>query len=155
VHPITAVRSEYSLWTRQVERIAPVMAELGVGLVPYSPLGRGFLTGTVDRAALDARDFRSRNERFHGAAWEADQAIADTVRAVAASIGAMPAQVALAWVSGQSDRLGLPVVPIPGTRRAERLEQNVAALDVTLDDEAARKLASLGYQVVGGRRTTV
>jgi aryl-alcohol dehydrogenase-like predicted oxidoreductase len=97
VHPITAVQSEYSLWTRDPEVLAPAMAELGIGLVPYSPLGRGYLTGTVDTKALGERDFRSRNPRFAG---DANAAIADTVRSVAQRLGAEPAQVALAWVSG-------------------------------------------------------
>ncbi|KPC65180.1 aldo/keto reductase, partial [Streptomyces chattanoogensis] len=108
VHPITAVQSQYSLWTRDVEAVTPTMAELGVGLVPYSPLGRGFLTGTVDRAGLDSSDFRSSNERIQT---DANQAIADTVRQVAEQAGAAPAQVALAWVYTQADRLGVPIVP--------------------------------------------
>ncbi|WP_329138604.1 aldo/keto reductase [Streptomyces sp. NBC_01476] len=148
VHPITAVQSEYSLWTRDVEAVAPVMAELGVGLVAYSPLGRGFLTGTVDRAGLDGSDFRSRNARFQA---DANQAIADTVRQVAERIGAAPAQVALAWVYAQADRLGVPIVPIPGTKRTRWLEQNVASLDVTLDDAALAQLQPLADQVAGER----
>jgi aryl-alcohol dehydrogenase-like predicted oxidoreductase len=151
VHPITAVQSEYSLWTRDVETIAPAMAELGVGLVPYSPLGRGFLTGTVDRSALDGKDFRSKSPRFVGEAGDSNEAIVDAVRGVAARLGAEPAQVALAWVSAQSSRLGLTVVPIPGTKRVKWLEQNVAALDVSLDEEALTELDALGASVVGAR----
>jgi aryl-alcohol dehydrogenase-like predicted oxidoreductase len=151
VHPVTAVQSEYSLWTRDVEAIAPTMAELGVGLVPYSPLGRGFLTGTVDRSSLDAKDFRARSPRFVGEAGDANEAIVAAVRRTAARLGAEPAQVALAWVSAQSTRLGLTVVPIPGTKRVKWLEQNVAALDVTLDDEALTELDGLGATVVGAR----
>jgi len=95
VHPITAVQSEYSLWTREPETaVVPAMAELGVGLVPYSPLGRGFLTGTLDLSALDARDFRGRNPRFAGEAGAANQVIADAVRAVAGAKGVAPAQLA-------------------------------------------------------------
>jgi aryl-alcohol dehydrogenase-like predicted oxidoreductase len=151
VHPITALQSEYSLWTRDPEALAPVMAELGVGLVPYSPLGRGFLTGTVDTSALDAKDFRSRSPRFAGDAATANAVIAETVREVAARLGAEPAQVALAWVGAQSDRLGVPVVPIPGTKRVRWLEQNVAALDLVLDDQARATLDPLGEKVVGAR----
>ncbi|MEU2475696.1 aldo/keto reductase [Streptomyces sp. NPDC012842] len=148
VHPITAVQSEYSLWTRDVEAVTPTMAELGVGLVPYSPLGRGFLTGTVDRTGLDSSDFRSSNERIQT---DANQAIADTVRQVAEQAGAAPAQVALAWVYTQADRLGVPIVPIPGTKRTRWLEQNVASLDLTLDDAALAQLQPLADQVAGER----
>ncbi|MEU2346197.1 aldo/keto reductase [Streptomyces sp. NPDC013082] len=148
VHPITAVQSEYSLWTRDVEAVTPTMAELGVGLVPYSPLGRGFLTGTVDRAGLDSSDFRSSNERIQT---DANQAIADTVRQVAEQAGAAPAQVALAWVYTQADRLGVPIVPIPGTKRTRWLEQNIASLDLTLDDAALAQLQPLADQVAGER----
>ena len=151
VHPITAVQSEYSLWTRDVEAIVPAMAELGVGLVPYSPLGRGFLTGTVDRSSLDAKDFRAKSPRFVGEAGDANEAIVDAVRRTAQRLGVEPAQVALAWVSAQGERLGVPVAPIPGTKRVKWLEQNVAALDVTLDDEALRELDGLGAAVVGAR----
>ncbi len=151
VHPISAVQSEYSLWTRDPEALAPVLAELGVGLVPYSPLGRGFLTGTLDRASLGAKDFRGRNPRFTGEAGDANEAIADTVRQVATRLGVAPAQVALAWVSEQGERLGIPVVPIPGTKRVRWLEENVAALDVKLDAAALAELAPLGERVAGAR----
>jgi aryl-alcohol dehydrogenase-like predicted oxidoreductase len=151
VHPVTAVQSEYSLWTRDVEAIAPAMSELGVGLVPYSPLGRGFLTGTVDRTTFDEKDFRSRNPRFVGEAGDSNEAIVAAVRRVASRLGVEPAQVALAWVSAQSERLGVTVVPIPGTKRVTWLEQNVAALDVTLDAEALQELDGLGATVVGAR----
>jgi aryl-alcohol dehydrogenase-like predicted oxidoreductase len=152
VHPITAVQSEYSIWTRDVEHVAiDAMRELGVGLVPYSPLGRGFLTGTVDRSALDDKDFRSRNPRFTGEAAAANQAIADAVRRVAGAKGVTPAQVALAWVYAQADRLGVPVVPIPGTKRVKWLEENVAALNVKLTPEDLAILNPLGDQVAGAR----
>ncbi len=148
VHPISAVQSEYSLWTRDPEVLAPTMAELGMGLVPYSPLGRGYLTGTVDPASLGAKDFRSRNPRFAG---DVNAAITDTVGSVAERLGAEPAQVALAWVSGPSGRLGIPVVPFPGTKRVRWLEQNVGALDLVLDEQALAELKPLGEQVVGAR----
>jgi aryl-alcohol dehydrogenase-like predicted oxidoreductase len=148
VHPIAAVQSEYSLWTRDVEDVVPVMRELGVGLVPYSPLGRGFLTNTVDTSALDANDFRARNPRFAG---DPNRAIADAVASVAAAHGVAPAQIALAWVYAQQERLGVPVVPIPGTKRVTWLEQNVAALDVTLTPEDLATLDGLAAKVVGAR----
>jgi aryl-alcohol dehydrogenase-like predicted oxidoreductase len=152
VHPITAVQSEYSLWCRDPETtVLDALRELGVGLVPYSPLGRGFLTGTVDVASLDEKDFRSHNPRFTGSAVEANQAIADAVRRVADAKGVTPAQVALAWVHGQGERLGIPVVPIPGTKRVKWLEQNVAALDVVLTADDLAVLDPLGDQVVGAR----
>jgi aryl-alcohol dehydrogenase-like predicted oxidoreductase len=152
VHPITAVQSEYSLWARDPETtVLDALRELGVALVPYSPLGRGFLTGTVDLGALDARDFRSRNPRFAPEAARANQAITDAVREVAAARGATPAQVALAWVHGQAGRLGVPVAPIPGTKRVKWLEENVGATEITLTDAERALLDPLGEKVVGAR----
>jgi aryl-alcohol dehydrogenase-like predicted oxidoreductase len=152
VHPITAVQSEYSLWTRDVEADAiGAMRELGVGFVPYSPLGRGFLTATVDLNALDAGDFRRRNPRFRGGAATANTAIVDAVRSVADAKGVAPAQVALAWVYAQASRLGVAMAPIPGTKRIKWLEQNVAALDVTLTAAELAVLDPLGSQVIGAR----
>jgi aryl-alcohol dehydrogenase-like predicted oxidoreductase len=152
VHPITAVQSEYSLWTRDLETdVLDALRELNVGLVPYSPLGRGFLTGTVDLSALGEKDFRSANPRFSGQAASDNQAIADTVRAVAEAKGVAPAQVALAWVYAQQERLGVPVVPIPGTKRVKWLEQNIAALEVTLTEDELARLDPLGSQVSGAR----
>jgi aryl-alcohol dehydrogenase-like predicted oxidoreductase len=152
VHPIAAVQSEYSLWTRDVETTTiGAMRALGVGLVPYSPLGRGFLTGTVDREALDANDFRRRNPRFGAEAAPANLAIAEAVRSVADANGVAPAQVALAWVYAQQDRLGVPVVPIPGTKRISWLEQNIGALDVTLTPDEVAVLDPLVSQVTGSR----
>jgi aryl-alcohol dehydrogenase-like predicted oxidoreductase len=152
VHPITAVQSEYSLWTRDLEtEVLDGLRELGVGLVPYSPLGRGFLTGTVDTGALDANDFRARNPRFTADAMTTNQAIADTVAKVAEAKGVPPAQLALAWVYAQQERLGVPLVPIPGTKRVKWLEQNIAALDVTLTRDELALLDPLGAQVTGAR----
>jgi aryl-alcohol dehydrogenase-like predicted oxidoreductase len=152
VHPITAVQSEYSLWARDPETtVLDALRELGVGLVPYSPLGRGFLTGTVDVNTLDAKDFRGRNARFTGAAGAANQAIADAVRGVAEAKCVTPAQVALAWVHGQGGRLGVPVVPIPGTKRVKWLAQNVAALDITFTADELAVLDQLADQVAGAR----
>jgi aryl-alcohol dehydrogenase-like predicted oxidoreductase len=152
VHPIAAVQSEYSIWTRDPETtVVGAMRELGVGLVPFSPLGRGFLTNTLDRSAFGANDFRARNPRFAGEAGDANQKIADGVAAVAERLGVAPAQVALAWVRQQSDRLGVSVVPIPGTKRIKWLEQNVGALDVKLSPADLAELDALGNQVVGAR----
>ena len=152
VHPITAVQSEYSLWTRDVETdVLEALRELNVGLVPYSPLGRGFLTGTVDISALGSKDFRANNPRFTGTAATTNQAIADTVREVAAAKGVAPAQIALAWVYAQQERLGVPLAPIPGTKRVKWLEQNIAALDITLTEDEQALLDPLGSQVSGAR----
>jgi aryl-alcohol dehydrogenase-like predicted oxidoreductase len=152
VHPIAAVQSEYSLWTRDVETDAiAAMRELGVGFVPYSPLGRGFLTATVDVSTLDDKDFRSRNPRFTGEAGQSNQAIVDAVRGVADAKGIPPAQVALAWVYAQQERLGVSMAPIPGTKRIKWLEQNVAAMDITLTADELAVLDPLGAQVAGAR----
>jgi aryl-alcohol dehydrogenase-like predicted oxidoreductase len=152
VHPITAVQSEYSLWTRDPETtVLTALQELGVGLVPFSPLGRGFLTGTIDPNALDDNDFRGRNPRFAGDAGVANRSIADAVAAVAERKGVTAAQIALAWVHGQGDRLGVPVVPIPGTKRVKWLEQNAAAVDVALTPDDLAELDPLGGRVVGPR----
>jgi aryl-alcohol dehydrogenase-like predicted oxidoreductase len=152
VHPITAVQSEYSLWTRDVETdVLDALRELNVGLVPYSPLGRGFLTGTVDVSALGANDFRANNPRFTGPAAATNQGIADTVREVAAAKGVAPAQIALAWVYAQQERLGVPLAPIPGTKRVKWLEQNIAALAITLTEDELALLDPLGRQVSGAR----
>lgn len=152
VHPITAVQSEYSLWTRDPETVVlDALRELGVGLVPFSPLGRGFLTGTVDVTALGPGDFRSGNPRFTAAAAAANQAIADAVRQVAQARGVTPAQIALAWVHGQAGRLGIPVVPIPGTKRVRWLEENAAAADITLSDSDLTILDPLDGMVAGAR----
>jgi aryl-alcohol dehydrogenase-like predicted oxidoreductase len=131
VHPITAVQSEYSLWTRDPEaEVLPVLRELGIGFVPYSPLGRGFLTGQITSPDdFDDDDFRKSNPRFQGENFTANLRIVDEVKAVAAEAGATPAQVALAWVLAQ----GTDLAPIPGTKRVTRLEENVGAdaLDLT------------------------
>ncbi len=151
VHPITAVQSEYSLWTRDAEQVTPVMAELGVGLVPYSPLGRGFLTGTISAAELDPKDFRAKNPRFQGDAATANARITDAVREVAQRLDATAAQVALAWVYAQAPRLGVSLVAIPGTTRPERIDENLAALELVLDDDTLAELDPLGDLVVGAR----
>ncbi len=151
VHPITAVQSEYSLWTRDPEGLAPTMAELGVGLVPFSPLGRGFLTGTLDVSDFGAKDFRASNPRFVGEAAKANQSIVAAAQQVAERHSVTPAQIALAWVNAQSDRLGVPIVAIPGTKRRRWLEENVAALDIELTADDLAVLDPLGDQVSGAR----
>jgi len=139
VHPVTALQTEYSLWTRDPEaEILPTVRELGIGFVPYSPLGRGFLTGTitsVDQFAAD--DFRRSNPRFQ--ALDANQAIVDEVTAIAAEVGATPGQVALAWLLAQGD----DIAPIPGTKRVSYLEQNAAADAVELSAQHLAALSAL------------
>jgi aryl-alcohol dehydrogenase-like predicted oxidoreductase len=133
VHPISALQSEYSLWERNLEpRILPLLRELGIGLVPFSPLGRGFLSGTARRAEeYPATDYRHRDPRFSGSNFDANLRAAAAVRDLAARRGATPAQVALAWLLHKGD----DVVPIPGTKRRSFLEENVGAVRVELGRE--------------------
>ncbi len=152
VHRISAVQSEYSLWTRDPETdVLDALRELDVALVAYSPLGRGFLTATVGTASLGENDFRRGNPRFAGDAGEANKAITAKVTEVALRRNVAPAQVALAWVHGQAARLGVAVVPIPGTKRRRWLEQNAAAPAITLAGDDLAALDALGAQVVGAR----
>jgi aryl-alcohol dehydrogenase-like predicted oxidoreductase len=148
-HPITALQTEYSLWTRDLEaEILPTVRELGIGLVPYSPLGRGFLTGTITSTDdLDPDDFRRHNPRFQGDALQANLAIVEAVRAIADELGATPGQVALAWVLAQGD----DVVPIPGTKRVRYLEENVAAAAVSLTPADLGRLDAAVPAPVGER----
>jgi len=151
VHPITALQTEYSLWTRHIEaEILPTIRELGIGLVPYSPLGRGFLTGKITSAdSLAVDDFRRQNPRFVGDALEANLALVEKVRAIAERKGVTAGQLALAWVLAQGD----DVVPIPGTKRVAYLEENVAAAAVALtgDDVTALAEAIPADAVIGER----
>ncbi|PVZ55719.1 aldo/keto reductase [Arthrobacter sp. H-02-3] len=157
VHPIAAVQSEWSIWSRDVERnVVPAAAGLGVGFVPYSPLGRGFLTGTVDAATLGSNDFRRNIPRFAQDAAAANEDVVDAVRAVAAELSvsgkpATPAQVALAWLLAQGRKLGLPVVPIPGTRKADRIDENLGALSLDLTPAQLETLDAAADAVVGSR----
>jgi aryl-alcohol dehydrogenase-like predicted oxidoreductase len=153
VHPIAAVQSEWSIWSRDVERnVVPAAAALGVGFVPYSPLGRGFLTGTVRSAAdLSPADLRRSMPRFAGDALDTNLAVVATVTAVAAELGATAAQVALAWLRYRGDALGIATVPIPGTRRAARVQENARSLSVTLTAEQVDTLESAGAAVAGNR----
>jgi aryl-alcohol dehydrogenase-like predicted oxidoreductase len=148
VHPIAAVQSEYSLWTRGVEEsVLPTLTELGIGFVPYSPLGRGFLTGTVRPDALDASDFRRTNPRFTGGAAAHNATLVEIVKAVAAKHGATPAQIALAWVLSRNEHS----VPIPGTTKAARVEENAGALQIALDEDDFAKLDGIASSVEGDR----
>lgn len=152
IHPIAAVQSEWSLWSRDVERrVVPAAAELGVGFVPYSPLGRGFLTGTIASSAELDGDWRSSLQRFQGDAFDTNQTVVVTVRAIAKEYDATPAQVALAWLRLRGVELGLPVVPIPGTRRSARVDENIGSLSLDLDAEAMSVLGSLADRVIGTR----
>jgi len=133
VHPVTALQTEYSLWTRDPEDgIFPTVRELGIGFVAYSPLGRGFLSGRVTSPDdLDLDDFRRRNPRFQGENFDRNLELVERVREIAEEKGVTPAQLALAWVLRQGD----DIVPIPGTKRARYLEENAKAAEVELSDE--------------------
>ncbi len=152
VHPITALQTEYSLWSREVEAdILPTLRELGIGFVPYSPLGRGFLTGTIAKPTdLDATDVRAiRMPRFAGAAFDANAALVGQVKAIAARKGCTASQLALAWVLAKGDDL----VPIPGTKRRKYLEENAGCVAVTLTpaEVAEIETAVPPDAVAGGR----
>lgn len=147
VHPIAAIQNEWSLFTRDIEvDTVPVARELGIGIVPYSPLGRGWLTGSV-RSAEDVKGVRSRHPRFGADVFDHNRALADTVTEIAAQIGVRPSQVALAWVLSR----GRDVVPIPGTRHPEFLRENLGALTVELGAEHLGRLEVIADQVGGHR----
>ncbi|WSB90923.1 aldo/keto reductase [Streptomyces cellulosae] len=154
VHPIAAVQSEWSLFSRDIEAaVVPAARELGVTLVPYSPLGRGFLTGAFQDATKDLTqdDFRRTMPRFTGENAAANAALLEPVRAVAESHGATPAQIALAWVHQQANVHGLPVVPIPGTRSPSRVDENTAATSITLTEADLAALNPIAEKVTGTR----
>jgi len=151
VHPITALQSEYSLWTRDPEdEILPTIRELGIGFVAYSPLGRGFLSGRITSVDdLDPDDFRRSNPRFQGENFGRNLELVERVREIANEKGITPSQLALAWVLAQ----GEDVVPIPGTKRVHYLEENAAAADVELaEDELARIEAAFPKGATAGER---
>jgi aryl-alcohol dehydrogenase-like predicted oxidoreductase len=151
VHPISTLQSEYSLWERNLEsRIIPVLRELGIGLVPFAPLGRGFLTGAVKRAEeYPEGDFRRGDPRYQGENFDANMRAASAVRELAARKRVTPGQIALAWLLQK----GPDIVPIPGTKRRKYLEENVAAADVRLTpDEMATLGAALAPEKVSGPR---
>jgi aryl-alcohol dehydrogenase-like predicted oxidoreductase len=151
VQPVTALQSEYSLWTREPEiEVLPLLEELGIGFVPFSPLGRGFLTGRMDAStSFETSDLRSQLPRFTPEARMANQALVDLLSAVAARKGATPAQVALAWLLAQKPW----IVPIPGTTKPHRLDENLGALDVDLtpDDLSEIERAAARIRVEGAR----
>jgi aryl-alcohol dehydrogenase-like predicted oxidoreductase len=153
VHPIAAVQSEWSLFSRDIEAgVVPAVRELGVALVPYSPLGRGFLTGSFVHAEdLTSDDFRRTMPRFTGDNAAANAALLEPVRAVAEAHGASPGQIALAWVQQQASSLGMPVVPIPGTRRRSRVEENTAATRIVLTEDELAVLEPIASKVAGER----
>jgi aryl-alcohol dehydrogenase-like predicted oxidoreductase len=142
VHPISALQTEYSVWAREPEaEIIPTLRELGIGFVPYSPLGRGFLTGTLRSLDdLAENDFRRYQPRFVGDNLAANIAIVEQIDALASAKGCTPAQVALAWVHAQ----GRDFAPIPGTKRRRYLEENIGALEVELSEDDAARLDALG-----------
>jgi aryl-alcohol dehydrogenase-like predicted oxidoreductase len=151
VHPISALQSEYSLWERNLEpQILPLLRELGIGLVPFAPLGRGFLTGAVKRAEeLPEDDFRRNDPRYQGENFDANMRAADAVRELAARKGASAAQIALAWLLHKGD----DIVPIPGTKRQKYLEENAGAADVSLTSEEMAALdRALAPENVSGAR---
>ena len=151
VQPVSALQSEYSLWTRDPEaEIFPLLEELGIGFVPFSPLGRGFLTGKIDmNTTFDSSDFRNKVPRFEAEARAANMALVELLKSIAAEKGATSAQLALAWILAQKPW----IAPIPGTRRLERLEENIggASLELTADDLAKIEAASQTVKIQGER----
>ncbi|TPK92170.1 MULTISPECIES: aldo/keto reductase [unclassified Mesorhizobium] len=135
VHPVSALQSEYSLWERNLEpEIIPALKELGIGLVPFAPLGRGFLAGDVKRAEdYPEGDFRRGDPRYQSENFDANVAAAATVRDIAGAKGVKPGQIAIAWLLAKGPDFGIDIVPIPGTKRRTYLEENIAAADITLD----------------------
>ena len=151
VHPVSALQSEYSLWERNLEPdIIPLLRELGIGLVPFSPLGRGFLTGEVKRAEdYPQGDFRRTDPRYQGENFDANMQAANAVREIATAQRATPAQIALAWLLSKGD----DIVPIPGTKRRQYLEENLAAVDIELEKAQMQTLdAALQPGKIAGKR---
>jgi aryl-alcohol dehydrogenase-like predicted oxidoreductase len=137
IHPVASVQSELSIWTRdRLADVLPWCREHSAAFIPYAPLGRGYLTGTITADSFDDRDFRARNPRFTRAALQANLGIVERVRAVAERLGATPAQVALAWLLAQDER----VIPIPGTTKVERVEENAGAAQLVLDADDLAEL---------------
>ncbi|MEU1940100.1 aldo/keto reductase [Streptomyces coeruleorubidus] len=153
VHPIAAVQSEWSLFSRDIEpKVVPAARDLGVALVPYSPLGRGFLTGSFAKAEdLTPDDFRRQQPRFTGDNAATNASLLKLIRSVADSHGASLGQIALAWVQQQATIHNLPVIPIPGTRKPSRVEENTAATRIVLTDEQLDLLNGIAAQVAGNR----
>lgn len=145
VHPVTALQSEYSLWWRAPEaEVLPALEELGIGFVPYSPLGRGFLTGKIDeRTTFDSDDFRSNLPRFTPEARKANQALVELLQTIGERKGATPAQIALAWLLAQKPW----IVPIPGTRKLARLDENLGAASLELTPDDLREIESAASKI--------
>ncbi|RWC58851.1 aldo/keto reductase [Mesorhizobium sp.] len=150
VHPVSAVQSEYSLWERNLEpEIIPLLRQLGIGLVPFSPLGRGFLTGQVKRAEdYPDGDYRRNDPRYQGENYDANVEAAAKVRDIAAVRGVKPGQIALAWLLAKGNGFGVDIVPIPGTKRIKYLEENVAAAAIKLD---TAEMAALDEALAPGK----
>ena len=149
VHPVAALQSEYSLWWREPEeQIIPTLEELGIGFVPFSPLGKGFLTGKLDaNQTFDATDFRSTVPRFAPETLQKNRAFVELLERIAARKGATPAQIALAWILAQKPSF----VPIPGTTKLHRLEENIAAADVELTADDLREIEDAQLEGQGAR----
>jgi len=145
VQPVTAVQSEYSIWFRNPEKeILPTLEELGIGFVPYSPLGKGFLTGKIDQnAKFDSTDFRSILPRFTPEALKANQALVELLQKIAQSKKATPGQIALAWLLAQKPW----IVPIPGTTKLHRLEENIGAATVELTSDDLRNIEAAASEI--------
>jgi len=151
VQPVTAIQNEYSLWTRTPEaEVLPLLEELGIGFVPYSPLGRGFLTGKIDESTkFESTDFRNMLPRFSAEARKANQALVDLLKSIGESKNATPAQIALAWLLAQKPW----IVPIPGTTKLNRLEENIGAVELELSDDDLREIDNAASKItVEGER---
>ena len=151
VQPVTAIQNEYSLWTRTPEaEVLPLLEELGIGFVPYSPLGRGFLTGKIDESTtFESNDFRNLLPRFSAEARKANQTLVDLLKSIGASKNATPAQIALAWLLAQKPW----IVPIPGTTKLNRLEENIGAVEVELSADDLREIDAAASKItVAGER---
>jgi aryl-alcohol dehydrogenase-like predicted oxidoreductase len=151
VQPVTAIQNEYSLWTRTPEaEVLPLLEELGIGFVPYSPLGRGFLTGKIDESTtFESNDFRNILPRFSAEARKANQTLVDLLKSIGDRKNATPAQIALAWLLAQKPW----IVPIPGTTKLNRLEENIGAVSVELSDNDLRDIDSAASKIkVEGER---
>ena len=152
VHPITALQSEYSLWQRDVERnILPVCKELNISLVPFSPLGRGFLTGTIlNSGSFEDNDYRHQIPRFNSDAIEKNRSVIDKLQQLATKNDVSPSQLSLAWLLAQDDF----IVPIPGMKRRKYIEENLAAVELSLPDDVIQDLNHLNVEVSGNRHNT-
>jgi len=151
VQPVTAIQNEYSLWTRTPEaEVLPLLEELGIGFVPYSPLGRGFLTGKIDEnTTFESTDFRNKLPRFSAEARKANQTLVDLLQSIGESKNATPAQIALAWLLAQKPW----IVPIPGTTKLNRLEENIGAVELELSDDDLREIDNAASKIkVEGER---